>query len=159
LGANGSSSQETSNPAGVTLAECADACTADATCVAFDYMEYTQDCYLNMVCEIADDDNYIAWRGQPIVCECTHSTLQPVSRPVCIAFSANTCDDDNIANAVTGADYTSCTDGEITGATCMAVCGPGYTTATSAAGFVLSCDSSGDFDGADGSLDCIGMLR
>ena len=74
--------------------------------------------------------------------------------PVCSAY---TCDVNNIANAVTYADYSSC-NGLATSATCTPGCDPGYRVTNAASSISLICDSNGDFDDVANSLVCTGTV-
>ena len=56
------------------------------------------------------------------------------------------------------ADYSSCADGDTTGDTCTPTCNSGFYASTSASGFPLTCDGSGDFDGTDAALVCTGIV-
>ena len=59
-----------------------------------------------------------------------------------------------VSNAVAGADYSSCCNGD-SGDVCTPVCLDGYATVTPAANFTLDCDAvHGSFDGADTALVC-----
>jgi hypothetical protein len=69
--------------------------------------------------------------------------------------SANVCGADGIANAAIGVDYSSCV-GNVTGDICVPVCAVDCVAETTATGFALTCDSAGNFDGADATLVCIG---
>ena len=61
-------------------------------------------------------------------------------------------------NLVAGADYSSCVDGDVSGAMCTPTCLAGYAATAAAAGFALTCDAGdGSFDGADATLSCDGI--
>ena len=71
------------------------------------------------------------------------------------AANANDCTT-AATNLVANADYSSCVDGDVSGDTCTPTCSAGHATTAAAAGFTLTCDVGGSFDGADATLVCTG---
>jgi hypothetical protein len=67
----------------------------------------------------------------------------------------NACDADGNIDLVANAVYDTCTDDDVTGATCTPTCAVGYTaTIQDNFGFTLMCDANGDFSSADSTLIC-----
>lgn len=58
-------------------------------------------------------------------------------------------------SGVAGADYSACTDGDVSGDDCMPTCATG-SASTPATGFVLSCAANGEFVGHDTIWVCQG---
>jgi hypothetical protein len=73
----------------------------------------------------------------------------------CPRLAANACDADGNSELVANAVYDTCTDDEATGATCIPTCDNSYTATTADTdGFVLNCDSNGDFSSTGSALVC-----
>ena len=102
------------------------------------------------VCTVACFEGYagVDTQGQTVdsfdvalVCD-GNGDFEDTSGFVC---QANTCDGDDIANAVAYADYSSCA-GETSGGICNPFCIPGYRPVTNASKPInLVCDADGDF--------------
>jgi hypothetical protein len=71
---------------------------------------------------------------------------------------ANACVGMDVGHFATGVDYSSCVDLGETGDICMPGCAVGYVVEIPATGFVLNCNTSGDFDAFDATLVCAGLL-
>ena len=102
------------------------------------------------LCAVECFEGYMAYDAQGQTVDATDFRLvcnangdfQDTSGIVC---QANSCDIDDIANAVANADYSSC-DQKTTGEDCTPVCRPGSEPITSASQPInLVCDADGDF--------------
>ena len=102
------------------------------------------------VCTVARIAGYTCHNAQgqtvdamdfPLVCD-ANGDFQDTSGLVC---QANSCDIDDITNAVASADYSSC-DGKTSGEVCTPVCVPGTASVTNASESIhLVCNDDGDF--------------
>ena len=110
------------------------------------------------LCAVTCADGYAAFDAQglsvdaldiPLVCNANGDFNDP-SGLVC---QPNVCDVNVVANAVAGAEYSSCGANKITAEVCIPSCLPGYGTTKPASTITLVCGPNGVFDGSN-DIEC-----
>ena len=103
-------------------AACFDADVTGGTCAAVCKAGYTTGSGSTSISLVCGTDGAFdtPTLGDPLVC------------------TANSCTDAVPISATTGLDYSSCVDGDVTGAMCVPICLAGYTASGSTSGFALT---------------------
>ena len=128
-------------------------------------------CYLDNIANAVEGASYSKCEGKTSFqtckpsCASSHYVINPPSNITLtcnadgsfdgantLTCDVNSCDVNNVINAVSGADYSDC-DNKTTGQTCTPQCLPGYGMSTSPSAITLACDFRGDFDGSN-DLEC-----